>query len=71
MKNSIDTIRNRTCDLPACSAVSEPTVPPCAPYSWEDYMKIDLQEIGWMGVDGVDVVQIVGCCDRTVNLQIS
>ena len=29
-KNSIDTIGNRTRDLPACSAVPQPTAPPCA-----------------------------------------
>ena len=28
-KNSGDTVRNRTPDLPACSAVPELTVPPC------------------------------------------
>ena len=31
MKNSHDTIGNRTRDLPACSAVPEPTVPPRTP----------------------------------------
>jgi hypothetical protein len=31
MKNSTDTIRNRTCDLPACSTVPQPTAPPRAP----------------------------------------
>ena len=31
MKNSHDTIGNRTRDLPACGAVSEPTVPPRTP----------------------------------------
>jgi hypothetical protein len=31
MKNSSDTIRNRTRDLPACSAVPQPTAPPRAP----------------------------------------
>ena len=31
MKNSNDTIGNRTRDLPACSAVPQPTAPPCAP----------------------------------------
>ena len=31
MKNSTDTIGNRTRDLPACSAVPQPTAPPCAP----------------------------------------
>ena len=30
MKNSIDTIGNRNRDLPACSAVPEPTAPPAA-----------------------------------------
>jgi hypothetical protein len=32
MKNSNDTIRNRTRDVPACSAVSQPTAPPRAPH---------------------------------------
>jgi hypothetical protein len=31
MKNSNDTIGNRTSDLPACSAVPQPTVPPHGP----------------------------------------
>ena len=31
MKNSSDTIGNQMCDLPACSTVIQPTVPPCAP----------------------------------------
>jgi len=31
MKNSSDTIRNRTSDLPACNAVPKPTPPPQAP----------------------------------------
>jgi len=31
MKNSSDTIGNWTRDLPACSAVPEPTTPPHAP----------------------------------------
>ena len=36
MKNSNDTIRNRTRDLPACSVVPQPTVPPRTPYIlWE------------------------------------
>jgi hypothetical protein len=30
MKNANDSIRNRTHELPACSAVSQPTVPPSA-----------------------------------------
>ena len=32
MKNCNDTIGNRTRDLPACSLVPQPTVPPRAPY---------------------------------------
>jgi len=32
MKNSNDTIGNRTRDLPACSAVPQPTVLPRAPF---------------------------------------
>ena len=31
MKNCNDTIGNRTRDLPACSAVPQPTAPPRAP----------------------------------------
>ena len=31
MKNSNDTIGDRPRDLPACSAVPQPTAPPCAP----------------------------------------
>jgi hypothetical protein len=31
MKNSNDIIENRTRDLPVCSAVPQPTAPPCAP----------------------------------------
>ena len=31
MKNSIDTIGNRTRDLPICSAVPQPTAPPRGP----------------------------------------
>jgi hypothetical protein len=31
IKNSNETIRNRTCDLPACSAVPQRTVTPCSP----------------------------------------
>jgi hypothetical protein len=31
MKNSSDSIGNRTRDLPACSAVPQPTAPPRAP----------------------------------------
>ena len=36
MKNSNIIIGNRTCDLPTCSAVSQPTAPPRAP-SWVEF----------------------------------
>ena len=32
LKNSSDTIGNRTRDLPPCSAVPQPTAPPRAPF---------------------------------------
>jgi hypothetical protein len=32
VKNSSDTIGNQTRDLPACSIVPQPTVPPCTPF---------------------------------------
>ena len=40
MKNFSDTIGNRTCDLPARSAVPEPTAPPCNLYSKYVILKI-------------------------------
>jgi hypothetical protein len=33
MEKSIDTMGNRTCDLPACSAGSQPTAIPRVPYA--------------------------------------
>jgi len=51
MKNSSDTIGNPTRDLPACSAVPQPTALPRAPgrdewdmyYGWEDWeIRVDL-----------------------------
>ena len=41
MKNSSDTIGNRTRDLPTCSAVPQPT----ALLRWEYNIKIDIEEI--------------------------
>jgi hypothetical protein len=35
IKNSNDTLGNRTGDLPGCSIVPQPTVPPHAPYVFE------------------------------------
>jgi hypothetical protein len=39
MKNSNDTIGNRTRDLPACAAVLQQIAPPVAPYSFEGKFK--------------------------------
>ena len=41
MKNSNNTIRNRTRDLPACSPVSQPIAPPRAPSIQERLQKLD------------------------------
>ena len=41
MKNSIDTIGNRTRDLPTCSAVPQPTALLRAPYSYFKKILID------------------------------
>jgi len=42
MKNSNDTIGNRTRDLPACSTVPQPTVPPRAPSNVQYMLKMFL-----------------------------
>jgi hypothetical protein len=42
MKNSSDTIVNRTRDLPACSTVPQPTAPPRAPDEWQEWGLITL-----------------------------
>ena len=50
MKNSNDTIGNRTRDLPACSAVPQPTAPPRAPsaiYTHYYYCCWKTQMIKW------------------------
>jgi hypothetical protein len=39
MKNSNDTIGNRTRDPPAFSAVPQPTAPPRAPHLWDSSKK--------------------------------
>jgi len=44
MKNSSDTIENRTCDLPAFSAMPQPTVPLCAPAGRIGCLRIPVQE---------------------------
>jgi len=47
MKNSNDTIGNRNRDLPACSAVPQPTAPPPAPglYSNIEYYTKNIHQI--------------------------
>jgi len=40
MKNSNDTIGNQTHDLLACTAVPQPTAPPCTPYTEMSRIKI-------------------------------
>jgi hypothetical protein len=39
MENSNDNIGNRTCDLPTCTAVPQPTALPRAPYFIDGYQK--------------------------------
>jgi hypothetical protein len=45
MKNSSDTIGNRTRDLPVCSAVPQPTAPPAACRYELVYVTINKQQI--------------------------
>jgi hypothetical protein len=44
MKNSSDTIGNRTRNLPTCSTVPQPTAPPRAPTSYVSYFKCPQHE---------------------------
>jgi hypothetical protein len=62
MKNSIDTIVNRTRDLPASSAVPQPTAPQRAPMTaeWRDANRLSiyqlcmcLTQVSWSWVYGV------------------
>ena len=46
MKNSNDTIGKRTRDLPACSALSQPTAPPLDPQITQTYTKL-CRRSGW------------------------
>jgi hypothetical protein len=45
MKNSNDAIGNQTRDVPACSAVPQPTAPPLAPWLYRWGMLITLTDI--------------------------
>jgi len=44
MKNFNDTIGNRTRDLPACSAVPQPTAPPRTPSIYVLHVKIKVKQ---------------------------
>jgi len=46
MKKSNDAIGNRTRDLPACSAVLQPTAPPCAPVTTVHVLNVHLIYLG-------------------------
>jgi len=46
MKNTNDTIRNQTRDLPACNAVPQPTVPLCAPFLNSSVHKFEKEVLG-------------------------
>ena len=45
MKNSYDTIGNRTSDLPACSTVPLPTVPPRVMLNKSHYLQGRLKDV--------------------------
>ena len=51
-RKDYDTTGGLTSDHPACSKVSEPTVPPRAPHILVVDIKTDLKEMGWD--DGLD-----------------
>ena len=50
MKNSIDTIGNRTRDLRACSAVPQPTAPPRALFLWCKAKKKHEETVFYAGI---------------------
>ena len=59
MKNSNDTIGNRTRELPVCSAVPQPTALPRAPYA----VRYSLFVLGYKRVQHVTVLNTVGKCN--------
>jgi len=68
MKNSNDTIRNRTRNLPACSAVPQPTAPPCTPNNSDIKKLIAEQENGgWGGGGNRDCKNITGRLVTTLS----
>jgi hypothetical protein len=61
MKNSSDTIRNRTRDLPVCSAVPQPTAPPAACPPGPTVARIN--DLGCCMSFGLIVSQLLGTDD--------
>ena len=58
MKNSNDTIWNRTSDLPICSTAPYPLCQRGHPRRrWEDFIKMDLQEVGCGGMDWIELAE--------------
>jgi len=59
MKNSNDTIGNRTLNLPACSAVSQPTVPLCATHMCMVNFIHSMLMLEWAGVTSAGRVPFI------------
>ena len=59
IKNSNETIGNRIRNLPAFSAVPQPTAPPRAVYldKWENDIELDLLEVGCGGLGWIDLAK--------------
>jgi hypothetical protein len=51
MKNSSDTIGNRTRGLPTCSAVPQPTAPPRIPNIYGRLNKLNVSDNAWIDTD--------------------
>jgi len=66
MKNSSDTIGNRTSDLPACSAVPQPTAPPaaCCPFQKRHVVIYTAQEARNNGKRRDIFINVAGCLCR-------
>jgi hypothetical protein len=64
MKNSNDTIGNRTRDLPACSAMPQPTALPRAPLFYVGVQFVCLKRRTWFeGVFEYNPVDYVPCTE--------
>jgi hypothetical protein len=76
MKNSDDTIGNRTRDLPACSAVPQPTEPPRAPFhistSQLNFGTVHVPIIAQMRIRFREAAYITAfiCCERQKKLDL-